>query len=94
MENTLKSSVAFLYVNHFFEIKHVPTKLNILIRPLLSYLNNEKYIFFSKLNAETFLKLTLIFEAKTQSPIPRVLKNIIGSMNESIKVKLFYGLTH
>lgn len=89
IQNTLKSSAAYLYCSNFYKNKQIPSKLNLIIRPLLSYLNDEKYLFFSEKNAQTFFKLALLFEGKNPSPLPKIIQNLFSSVIETPKINLY-----
>ena len=85
LQSNIKVCVVFIYLHHFLINSKAPEKLNILIRPLLASLNNEKYTFFVEKTSLSLLNLTILFETKNSSPIPKVLKNVINSLHEAKK---------
>jgi len=85
LQSNIKVCVVFIYLQHFLINSKAPEKLNILIRPLLASLNNEKYTFFVEKTSLSLLNLTILFETKNSSPIPKVLKNVINSLYEAKK---------
>lgn len=89
MQSNIKVCAVLIYLQHYVSINKAPEKLNILIRPLLASLNNEKYTFFVEKASLSLFHLTVLFEKKTPSPIPKVLKNVINSLQESKKNEHF-----
>lgn len=57
--------------------------MNLLIRPLLSSLSSEKYSFFVERTSLSLFYLSSLFESRLPSPIPKVLKNVLASIEES-----------
>ena len=72
-------------MQHFLMNNKPPEKLNILIRPLLASLNHEKYNIFVEKTSLSLFNLTILFESKSSSPIPKVIKNVLSSLQESNK---------
>lgn len=66
--------------------KRVPERLNLCIRPLLSSFPSEKYAFFAEKAGQSLYFLSRIFEDKSPSPMPKVLRNAINSLAEVRKV--------
>ena len=85
LQNNIKVCAVFLYLQHYVSLNKPPEKLNIIIRPLLASLTNEKYTFFVEKASLSLFTLSVLFEKKNPSPIPKVIKNVINSLQEPNK---------